>query len=229
MSFTLFAQERERVPVGGRPNVKGDLFIDFGFNTLNNKPDELKTNFFPSRTANIYYQYPFRLFGENSGVTFNPGLGLGLDKLEFKDDRNLFLDAETGTTELLDVKEVYGQNIDISKNNFAMNYIDVPLEIRYHFNKSNYDKGFRVTLGGKVGFLFDSQTKIAYTDENGVQRKIKDKQSYGLNPIRYGVYTKLGFSGFNFWGYYGLNDVFESGPFDTKAKQISFGVSVALF
>lgn len=230
-THSLFAQETARSPIGGRPNIKGDLFVEFGFNTLNNKPDELKTNFFRSRTVNIYHQYPVRIFGENSGFTFNPGLGLGLDKLAFTNDRNLFVNRETGSSQLLEIEDVYGEDIEVDGNNFSMNYVDIPLEFRYHFNKSNYDKGFRLTLGGKLGVLFDSQTKIAYTDANGLQRKIKDKQQYGLNPIRYGVYTKLGFPGFNVWGYYGLNSVFEKekGPFNTEANQISMGISIALF
>lgn len=233
ISFSSFAQEKEKTPIGGRPDIKGDLSIDIGFNTLNNKPDELATSLFPSRTFNISYQFPVKLFGENSGVTFNPGLGLGLDKFAFKGNQNLFNDPLKGPTssQLLEVKDVYGDEITIGKNNVALNYVDIPLEFRYHFNKTNYDKGMRIAVGGKIGFLFDSQTKISYTDENDLERKIKDKQSYGINPIRYGILARIGTAGLNVWGYYGLNEVFskDKGPFNSKTNQINFGLSVALF
>src|SRR5690554_161159 len=88
LSLELAAQENQTTPKTGRPDVKGDLFLDFGFNTLNNRPEQLNTRFFPSRVANIYYQYPVHL-GENSGITFNPGIGLGMDKMAFKSDSML--------------------------------------------------------------------------------------------------------------------------------------------
>ncbi|EPA00021.1 hypothetical protein A33Q_0189 [Indibacter alkaliphilus LW1] len=232
-SFTLLAQEeRERTPIGGRPDIKGDLFLDFGFNRLNNIPDELGTNFFPSRTFNAYYQHPFKI-GNETGFTFNPGIGIGTDKLAFRDDRTLFNNPNIGpeSSQILEIEEVYGENISISRNNVSTTYAEIPLEFRYHFNRRNYDKSFRVALGAKVGYMLNAQTKIAFTDSDGLDRKIKDRQSYGFNPLRYSVYTRIGFPGFNVWANYGLNQVFkgENGPFRTEANQISFGISAALF
>ena len=73
-------------------------------------------------------------------------------------------------------------------------------------------------IGEKLTRTFDS-------------RKIKDRQSFGFNQFRYGVHARLGFPGFNLWGYYGLNEVFQKnkGPFNTQATQLNFGVSIALF
>lgn len=222
--------KRERTPIGGRPDIKGDLFIDFGFNTLNNKPDELRTRFLPSRTFNIYYQGQFNI-GENTGLTFNPGIGIGTDKLALRDSLNLFNNPQLNNTrsELRDITEVYGDNIDIHRNNISLTYLDIPIEFRYHFNRRNYNKGVRLAVGGKVGYLLNAQTKVAYT-ENETRRQIKDRQSYGFERFRYGVHTRLGFSGFNVWGYYGLNNLFtDRGPLETQANQLSFGVSFAFF
>lgn len=232
ISCNVIAQERARTPIGGRPDVTGDLFIDFGFNLLTNRPEDLSTRFLASRTFNIYYQRPFNI-GENTGLTFNPGIGLGLDKMAFSDDQMLRVNPEVGpnSSQLVDVTEVYGENINIKTNTTAANYIDIPLEFRYHLNKTDYSKGFRFAVGGKVGILYDAHTKVSYEDAAGESRKVKDKQSYGLSPIRYGVYTRIGFAGFNVWSYYGLNSVWKGGqgPFGTEANQFNFGVSVALF
>ncbi|PRY86158.1 porin family protein [Mongoliibacter ruber] len=230
----LFAQEekRERTPIGGRPDIKGDLFIDFGFNRLNNIPDELGTNFFGSRTFNAYFHYPVNI-GNQTGFTFNPGIGIGTDKMAFRDNRNLFNNPAIGpeSSQMLELEEVYGEDISVNRNNASANYIDLPLEVRYHFNKRNYSKSFRIALGGKVGYLLNAQTKVQYTDDQDLTRKIKDRQSFGFSPLRYGVYTRIGFPGFNIWGYYGLNQVFEgeNGPFRTQANQINFGISATLF
>jgi hypothetical protein len=232
---STFAQEneRQRTPIGGRPDIKGDLIIDFGFNILNNRPEELNTRFIASRTFNIYYQHPINLFGEASGFTFNPGFGFGTDKLSFTNNRNLFNNPTVGpeSSRLLPVSEVYGQGITVNRNNVGLTYFEVPLELRYHFNKRNYDKSVRAAIGGKVGYLMNAQTKINYTSPAGMERQIKDSQSFGFSPFRYGVYSRLGFPGFNIWGYYGLNQLFQQdqGPFNTQASQFSFGASFALF
>jgi hypothetical protein len=233
ITFSVSAQERTKTPIGGRPDVKGDLIVDFGFNTLNNKPDDLSTRFLPSRTFNVYYQAPINVFGEGSGFTFNPGIGIGTDKLAFTEDRTLFNNPALGSesSQLLEITDVYGDDIVVNTNSVSLTYFDIPLELRYHFNRSNYQKSMKVAIGGKVGFLLNSQSKIAYEDSEGLERKIKDRQSFGVAPIRYGVYTRLGFPGFNIWGYYGLNQVFQKdkGPFATQATQLNFGISVSLF
>lgn len=230
--MNLIAQEAEAPKIGGRPNIKGDLFLDLGFNVLNDRPEDLNTRLLSSRVANIYYQYPIHL-GENSGITFNPGIGLGLEKLAFKRDSTLVNNPSLGnnSSQLTGIKTLYGSDVSINTNTFALNYIDIPLEFRYHVNKTNYDKGFRFAIGGKVGFLYNAHTKVEVTESNGLIRKIKTRQDYGLSPIRYGVYARAGLPGFNLWAYYGLNKLFKvgQGPFGTEATQFNFGLSVALF
>lgn len=231
-SLNLSAQDKDPAPKNARPNIKGDLFLDFGFNFLNNRPENLNTRFFPSKVANIYYQYPINL-GENSGITFNPGIGLGLDKLAFKNDSTLINNPALGnnSSQLVGIKTLYGDDVTINTNTMAINYIDIPLEFRYHVNKTNYDKGFRFAIGGKLGILYNAHTKVEITDAAGLTQKIKIRQDYGLNPLRYGVYARVGLAGFNLWSYYGLNTVFKEGkgPFGTEATQLNIGLSVALF
>ncbi|WP_209330612.1 porin family protein [Lunatimonas salinarum] len=232
ISFQVAAQERERTPIGGRPNIPGDFFLDFGFNVLNNRPDDLGTRFFASRVVNLYYQPSLNL-GKNSGFTFNPGLGFGLEKLAFQDRQTLVpnLAVSPESSQLVPISSIYGDNIRVDVNTMSINYFDIPLEIRYHLNKSNYAKSVRFAIGGKFGLLYNAHTKIQVTDSDGLTQKVKNRQNYGLNPIRYGVYSRLGFPGFSLWGYYGLNGFFKEdrGPFGTNATQFNFGLSVTLF
>lgn len=232
----VFAQEaakKPKNPIGGRPNIPSDLKFEFGFTTLNNRPEELGLDFFPSRTFNVYYQYPVSILGEKSGMTMDIGFGIGSDKYGFKDDQTLFNNSDLGpeSSELLDITDVYGDNIRINKNVVAANYVDIPLDFTYHLNKSNYSKGFRVSLGAKVGYLYNAHTKIAYEDVDGLKRKIKDAQNYGFEKFRYGLSLKAGSPGFYAWSYFGLNQVFQTGqgPYANKAKQISFGIAINVF
>lgn len=232
LTFEATAQERERTPIGGRPNIPGDLFLDFGFNFLNNRPDDLNTRFFSSRVVNLYYQTSLNL-GKDSGFTFNPGFGFGLEKLAFQDNQTLVpnLSISPESSQLVAISSIYGNNSVIQTNTMAINYFDIPMEIRYHLKKSNYSKSVRFAVGGKFGLLYNAHTKVQVTDSNGVNQKVKNRQDYGLSPIRYGVYSRIGFPGFTLWSYYGLNGVFREGrgPFGTNASQFNFGVSVTLF
>lgn len=225
--------QKPKVPVGGRPNIPADLVVEFGFNVLNNRPEDMSTGFFGSRTLNIYYQYPISVFGANSGFTLDPGFGIGTDKLAFNDEMNLFNDPSKGpeSSDFLELIDVFGDDISVDKNVFSLNYFEVPLDLTYHVNRNNYTKGFRVSVGGKVGFLYNAHSKIKYTDEDGLTRKIKDSQNYGLEKLRYGLTLKAGSPGFYAWSYFGLNRLFQEGqgPAANQSQQISFGIAVNLF
>ncbi|NJM94034.1 MAG: PorT family protein [Cytophagales bacterium] len=67
------------------------------------------------------------------------------------------------------------------------NYLDIPLELSYHFNKSDFNKSIRITAGAKLGLLFDSKNKYKYSYE-GDTRTVKNKMDLQLSPFRFGVY-----------------------------------------
>lgn len=237
MFFQLVqAQESEtkpKSPIGGRPNIPSDLNIEFGFNQLTNRPSNIGINFFGSRTFNVSYQVPIKLLGDKSGLTLNPGIGIGSDKFEFSDDENLFINPRLGreSSLLKEVEEVYGRDINLKRSNFAMNYFEIPLDLRFHLNKNNYNKGFRFSVGGKVGFLYGAHTKVKYESADFGTRKLKDAQNYGLEKFRYAISVKAGSPGFYVWGNFYLNDVWQAGrgPFETQASQITFGIAVSVF
>ncbi len=232
-AFAQKESKTSKTPVGGRPNIPSDLRFEAGFSLLNNRPVDISTNFFGSRATNLYYQYPVSVFGEKSGFTFDPGFGIGTEKYSFKNEMNLFNNPEIGpeSSQYLELTEVLGENITVDKNTFSANYIDIPLDLTYHLDKSNYTKGFKVSVGAKVGFLYNAHTKIAYTDEDGLKRKVKDSQDYGMEKIRYGLSIKAGSPGFYVWSYFGLNQMFQEGmgPYETKTSQVSFGLALNLF
>ncbi len=231
-----FAQETiklPKTPIGGRPNIPSDLVFEFGFNLLNNRPETLGTNFFGSRTFNVYYKHPIPVGGKTSGITISPGFGIGTDKLSFSKDENLFNNPLLGpkSSILREVADVYGDDIVVSGNVVATNYVEIPLDITYHLNKSNYAKGFRFSVGGKVGYLYNAHTKTKFEDSDKLSRKIKDTQDFGFEKVRYGISVKAGSPGFYVWGYFGLNDLFKPGlgPFATQASQINFGIAINVF
>lgn len=227
------SETKPKTPIGGRPNIPADLNFEFGFNQLTNRPEDLSIEFIGSRTFNASLQFPIPVFGEGSGFTINPGFGVGSDKFQFGDSKNLFQNPLLGaeSSRLQDVTAVYGSNIKLNANNFSANYLEVPIDIRYHINKRNYAKSFRFSIGGKVGFLYEAHTKIKYESATVDKRKVKDSQNYGLEKIRYAISVKAGSPGFYVWGNFYLNDMWQAGrgPFATEASQINFGLAVTVF
>ena len=65
-----------------------------------------------------------------------------------------------------------------------------------------------LSIGGKVGFLIGSGTKVKYT-ENGSRKLNKNRYGYNLSSFRYGAVARLGYGPFTFWGYYRGNKMFK--------------------
>ena len=239
LAFTLQAQAQDPVttnfktPIGGRPNIPNDLSIEFGFNQLTNRPADIALNFFGSRSFNVFYQKPFKIFGEQSGFVLSPGIGIATNKFAFKDDQNLFRSSTLGaeSSVLKKVSSVYGANIEVKTNNLAANYVEVPVDLQYNVNKKDYSKSFRVSLGARVGMLYQSHTKIGYDSPASGAVKIKQSENYGLEKIRYGLHLKAGSPGFNVWTTYYLSPMWQAkrGPFNNEANQVSFGIALGLF
>jgi len=215
----------------GRPNIPGTFAIDFGFN-IPPKKENFNTNFFGSRTLNIYYYYDYQL--GNSKFSVHPGFGLGLERYKFSNDRTLGYIAGPSsaydTLRMVPVSDVLPSASSIKKTGLITNYIDVPLEVRYSTNPDDPGRSFKVSLGFKFGVLYDSFTKIKYR-ENGETKKIKDKQNYNLNPIRYGVLFRIGAGNFSAYANYTLSPLFEkgNGPDGAEINNFTVGLTLAAF
>ncbi|MDN5200660.1 outer membrane beta-barrel protein [Fulvivirgaceae bacterium BMA10] len=239
LSFTTstFAFENDNDKDKGKkkkvasPDLPGALLIDIGFNFLNDNPEELDIGFWGSKTVNFYYYYDIPI--GKSGFSFNPGFGLGLDKFSFDNSVTIVseINADNQQREIV-VKQLSEllPNTEIKKTKLAANYFDIPLELRFNLNKNNHERGIRFAVGGKVGFLLKSHTKIKYKEDGDVKIS-KQKENFGLNKIRYGAHARIGIGGFGFYGYYSLSELFQSneGPLQTTTAPLNFGITFAGF
>ena len=71
----------------GRPDIPGDLMIEFGYNWVQEHPPGYGFKTISSRTFNAYYLYDINI-GE-SALSFHPGIGIGSEKYAF--DKNITL------------------------------------------------------------------------------------------------------------------------------------------
>lgn len=116
------------------------------------------------------------------------GLGLGAhwDNFYFK---RALLDIDANSTPTANVYESSGDYFEKSK--LTLIYGQIPLELRYTTNPLNYNKGTKVALGIKLGYLLRAHTK-------GVDKK--DQQGQLLSRAKVLYRDRRLFSDFQVWG-----------------------------
>ncbi len=201
--------------------MPGTLVMDFGFNFLQDAPDNMNLRFWKSKGVSLSYLYDMPI-GE-SKFSFHPGVGVGFESYGFAQNVTVQypLGADTASVVALDANEY--QNVNKSK--LITHYVDVPLEFRFYTRENQ--RGLMVALGGKVGYLFSSYTKIKY-ETQGKGRTEKLRQDFNLNRLRYGASARLGFRGIHLHGQYMFSDLFKAdgGP---QGNNWKVGLSIALF
>jgi hypothetical protein len=251
MACSAIAQSNEPAKKTGRPDIPGTFTLELGINRLTEKPNELKYGFWGSRSLNVYYQYDMRI--GKSKFSFHPGIGLGMERLKFVNSRQYFSNDtislsnptlmfdNAGNTMFVDAGhfiydgDTLGQ-IDLSgsfrakKSMLSMNYLDIPVELRFSTKPDDPARSFKIAIGGRAGYLLNAHTKIKYR-EDGEVKKLKTYQAYNLSRFRYGVYMKVYLGNFALFGYYNLNTLFEDkkGPAQTQAQTYTIGISLASF
>ncbi len=220
-----------------KPNIPGTFMIDLGLNQAINRPDTWQQGAWGSRTVNVYYQYSMRL--GRSKFSFNPGIGLSMERWKFKDNATLIDTVELVSYpngapspnqveqyNLLSPTRIYPELAE--KSQLITNYVEMPLEFRFDTSPEDISRSFNVAVGGRVGWLFDSKTKVKYQEDDGDMVKVKNKKVYGLEQFRYGIYTRIGLGGFNVFCFYNLSDMFQKGkgPLGKDFNSITFGISV---
>lgn len=226
VASSLHAQTTTKTTkVKNRPNIPGSFILDFGLNGTQGAPDLWKTTLIGSRAVNLYYQYPLR-FGR-SKFSFNPGIGLSLERFRWKTSTPVILSnaVEPNANDQIEKYEFVlastrfgtGATEKISLNN---HYLEIPVELRFDTKPEDISRSFNIAFGARGGWMFDSFMKVKYK-EDGQTKKIKDKQDFGFTQLRYGVYTRVGIGGFNFFAFYNLTPLFQKdkGPYNDNFNE----------
>jgi len=220
------AQESSDTPQPSRrslPDLPGSFVLEFGFHRTLDAPDTFDIGFWGSRTVNVYYQLDKRI--GNSKFSVHPGIGLSLER--FKLTNNYTLTSTVSETQLIPASDLYP---GVKKSMLITNYIDVPVEIRFSTRPDDPSRSFRASIGGRVGYLYDSFTKIKYSDEGEV-RSIKNKQNYNLRKLRYGAFFKIGVGNLGLITHYNITPLFDDkeGPEQAEMSTFTIGLSLSSF
>lgn len=232
--FFTFAQEMpERKDdhlklEGARPDIPGILGFDIGFTLVTDFPDDMVLSFWGTNYFSGYYKYTHEI---NDVFSIHPGISISVEKLNFDN----FVTIRPGEGALGNYEaQIVGLDTlmdaqSINKSKLATTYVEIPLEFTFRTNP-NPKKAFKFTVGGKVGYLIDSKTKIKY-EQSGETKMLKDKQQFGLNNWRFNVVGRIAYGDIGLFYQYSITDLFEKskGPGGTLGHPMNFGISLALF
>lgn len=135
------------------------------------------------------------------------------------------------------VKDVSGvsfeedyDDVSFVKSRLEVTYINVsaiPMFSVGRHHKSwkwkSYNSDFRIGAGPYVGYRVGSSTKQVFEDD-GDKQKIKNKDNFYLENMRYGVRLQIGVRSADFFFSYDINELFAAGK-GPKLNAISFGVT----
>jgi hypothetical protein len=195
------------------------IIVNILSNTWLNSPSEIKL--MPvSVGAEVYMMSP--IVGKNSSLSFAVGCGVGANNVH----QNALPYDSLGVTYF---KQIAG-GYEYIKNKFTTAYIDVPIEIRFRTKPNIKKRNFKVSLGGKFGYMISNYIKYSGDDFRvSSKRNVKFKE-YNLTnvlPYRYGVFLRVGYGKINGIINYTLSSLFEKnkGP---DVIPLSFGFSFTI-
>lgn len=170
--------------------------------------------------ANLYgmYTYPVK----ESNFAFAIGLGLGMHNFY----SNGVLNDTSGVSyfTVLPDKTANNQTLDYKKNKVSVTYLDIPAEIRF-----KTEKGFRIALGIKAGFMLNAHTKYKGDDlTDGSSIKVKESSLPNFQTWRFGPTVQIGYKWVCLTGFYSISKVFEDGK-GPQIYPVSVGISLRPF
>lgn len=143
----------------------------------------------------------FNLIRNKLGLT----TGLGLEWKNYRFNDNVELVVMDG-----DIFNNYEQiPRNYTKSKLVVNYLNVPLMLEYQTNRFSKRNSFHISAGVQAGLRIGSHTKNVY-QENGKKKKMKDRDDFYLNPIKYDLSARIGWGKINLYADYSLNTLFKN-------------------
>ncbi|MBX2898159.1 MAG: hypothetical protein KF775_00825 [Cyclobacteriaceae bacterium] len=155
--------------------------------------------------------------------------GLGVSWYNFK-----FQNAQT-TMDKDDNSVLFAvdtRDADFSKSKLTAAYLNASLVPMLDFGSNahkpsffdgNNARSFRIGAGPYVGYRIDSYSKQVF-NENGAERKPRNRDNFYLNNLRYGLRLQVGFNDVDLFFNYDMNELFaeNKGP---QLNAFSFGIT----
>jgi hypothetical protein len=204
-----------RSPIPLAPGHDDRLIFDLTLDNYAESPASMEVNLIKSRGINIKLMKDKLI----KNTLFSFGYGLAFGSQNFDTDRFIIIDDTLGYTHFLHIDPA----IDVKRNKLSVNYLDLPLELRFRTRPNSKNNSFKLAIGFKIGVLL--QSHIKYEDNDG---KVKFFNINNLTKYRYGVDARVGYGIWGLNAYYSLIPLFDEDKAPTLIP-ISFGLSITPF
>lgn len=216
ISFTAIAQEKtDKSPKPPKKNREplDKLIVDLNHDRWMRIPPgiDLKPWSYGINT-NAYFDLPF------GASPFSFAWGLGFTSHNVHSNGKVVYRLDASGKVFTAIEPITN---DYIKNKLSLNYITLPVELRFRTLKK---PKFRLFVGGKAGYLVNSHTK--YVDDD---IKIKVYRIKNVDPLMYGLTARIGIGRVQFTGYYSLTSVFERGKGEKDLIPYSVGINLIPF
>lgn len=186
------------------------FYLGITYNLLSKKPEGVSQNGFSS---GVHFGF-IRDMPINKRRNKAIGLGLGLSVNSYNQNLLISQDSKTLGFSVLD------GDTDYTKNKFYTYIVEMPLQYRWRTSTATEYSFWRIYTGLKFGYVITNGTKYL-GDPNNINLKNTDV----LNTLQYGLTFCAGYNTWNFYLYYGLNDLFDNAtvnlePIDMTAIKV---------
>lgn len=161
---------------------------------------------------------------DNISKLFGPlymdwGIGVSMQDLAFENTRVSVQREATGAPAGI----VFSEMADISgrKSKINVTYLNAHFVPTLSLGRGN---GFRVGFGVYGGYRIGSHTKMKFDDINGDKQKDKVKDSFHINPFKYGFRGQVGWDFFDIFFNYDLTEFFDEDVNAPRLTPVTFGV-----
>ena len=172
------------------------FYIGLTYNILANRPNGVSQNSFSS---GVHFGV-LRDFPINKNRTFAIAPGIGFSFNNYK--QNLIIQKNNNLISYA----IPSSTINLDKNNLALYFIDVPIEIRWRNSTPQSHIFWRVYTGLKFSYLVLNQSKAVTQNQT-----YRVNNNPDFNKFQYGAYIAAGRNTWNFYGYYGFQNIFKNG------------------
>jgi len=223
-------KEAKRISLSGKNDTfkskfrSSVLYLDLGVNNY------LQDGSFPNDQNAAYAVRPLNstyvglgisarrplLTGKN-GNYWAVDFGLLWDWYNFKYKPSYYLHTTDTGVEWRDYEADFGKSL--KKNKLVVSYVNVPVRLLYRGVHADGNRSFKFGIGGYVGYRVNAWTKIQPTGG----AKIKNKDDFYLNSLRYGVEVQIGYGSVLLFAKYDLNTLFDDSQ-NIGLQPISFGI-----
>jgi len=191
--------------------------FDFGWTRFTNDGNATSSTAVKDLSLDKGPNFTFNILGGHVALSKDRSLriktALGLDYHTFH-----FRKAVTLQPDQDELTYSIDPNVNYDKNLLRSTYLRLPVLFALRPAKGS---SFEIAAGGEIGALIWGKTK-QISDEYG---KVKIKDTFNLEPFRYGLTFRVGYSGFNLYTKYYLNDVFAKNQGPAGLRNVAFGIS----